>query len=117
MITPANPQVYPASALEKRFHSFDQSGRFTSACSAMIYRDDLLFDRVSGRQHAFTCEPFHNLVQHNMITDDGVSFRFERDPAESDMRFLCQPKTVGVDRSWCEPVPMERSGSWICIAT
>ncbi len=103
VVTPTNPKVYPASALQKRFHSFDQSGRFTSACSAMIYRDELLFDRVTGQQHAFTCEPFHNLVQHNVIFDDGVSFRFERDPAESEIDFFASR-----DR-WCRPV-MARTG-------
>ena len=66
VVTPTNPPVYPASKLQKRYHSFSQSGRFTSACSPMIYRDDFLFDRGS-EQHAFTCEPFHNLVQHNLI--------------------------------------------------
>ncbi|MDG2220514.1 MAG: hypothetical protein P8L85_03990, partial [Rubripirellula sp.] len=45
VITPSNPPVYPASKLQKRFHSFNQSGRFTSACSPMIYRDDRLFTR------------------------------------------------------------------------
>jgi hypothetical protein len=31
--------VYPASSMEKRFHSFDQAGRFTSACGIEVYRD------------------------------------------------------------------------------
>ncbi len=103
VVTPINPPVYPAAELQKRFHSFDQSGRFTSACSGMIYRDDLLFNRVDGQQHAFTCEPFHNLVQHNIIIDDGVSFQFRRDPQESEFDFFASP-----DR-WCRPV-MVRTG-------
>lgn len=102
VVTPTNPKVYPASTLQKRFHSFDQSGRFTSACSAMIYRDELLFER-GPEQHAFTCEPFHNLVQHNLIFDDGVSFRFRRDSAEANMDFFASK-----DR-WCRPV-MVRTG-------
>ncbi|MFT5299588.1 MAG: putative membrane-bound dehydrogenase-like protein [Mariniblastus sp.] len=102
VVTPTNPPVYPASTLQKRYHSFDQSGRFTSACSPMIYRDDLLFDRGT-EQHAFTCEPFHNLVQHNLIADDGVSFRFRRDPAEPKTDFFASE-----DR-WCRPV-MARTG-------
>ena len=102
IVTPSNPKVYPASALQKRFHSFDQSGRFTSACSAMVYRDEWLFDR-GPEQHAFTCEPFHNLVQHNIIIDDGVSFRFRRDNAEKNMDFFASK-----DR-WCRPV-MVRTG-------
>ncbi|WP_218934315.1 PVC-type heme-binding CxxCH protein [Rosistilla ulvae] len=103
VVTPSNPPVYPAAQLQKRFHSFDQSGRFTSACSAIIYRDDVLFPRVDNQQHAFTCEPFHNLVQHNIISDDGVSFDFRRDPAESEFDFFASQ-----DR-WCRPV-MARTG-------
>ena len=106
VVTPANPRVYSAAKPEKRFHSFEQTGRFTSACSAMIYRDDLLFPRsddAPARQHAFTCEPFSNLVQHNVIIDDGVSFRFERDPAEAQLDFF-----TSEDR-WCRPV-MARTG-------
>ena len=102
VVTPANPRVYPASKLQERYHSFSQSGRFTSACSPMVYRDDLLFDR-GAEQHAFTCEPFHNLVQHNVIADDGVSFRFRRDPAEQKIDFFASE-----DR-WCRPV-MARTG-------
>ncbi|MGV3609207.1 MAG: PVC-type heme-binding CxxCH protein [Planctomycetaceae bacterium] len=93
-LLPANPQVFSAKPPEKRFHNFQESGRFTSACSAMIYRDDLLF---SG-EHAFTCEPFHNLVQHNVLTPEGVSFHAARDPAEADREFLASE-----DR-WCRPV-------------
>ena len=102
VVTPANPRVYPVSKLQKRYHNFSQSGRFTSACSPMIYRDDRLFDRGS-EQHAFTCEPFHNLVQHNLIKDAGVSFTFRRDPAEQKTDFFASE-----DR-WCRPV-MARTG-------
>lgn len=98
---PRNPPVYPASSLEKRFHSFDQSGRFTSACGIEIYRDQVLFD--DGKTHAFTCEPFHNLVQHHVLEEDGVTFKATRDPAEAKMDFLASE-----DR-WCRPV-MVRTG-------
>ncbi len=98
LLVPGNPKVYPAKSPQKRFHSFEQSGRFTSACSAMIYRDELLFPRTDATQHAFTCEPFHNLVQHNIIVEDGVSFTSHRDPAEPDTDFFASK-----DR-WCRPV-------------
>ncbi len=116
IVTPLNPPVYPAKQPQKRFHSFQHSGCFTSACSAMIYRDDLLFahrthqQKFSGDlrdapfvQDAFTCEPVHNLVQHNRIIEDGVSFRFERDPSEGEIDFFASE-----DR-WCRPV-MVRTG-------
>jgi putative membrane-bound dehydrogenase-like protein len=98
---PRNPPVYPASSSEKRFHSFDQAGRFTSACGIEVYRDKVLFD--DGKTHAFTCEPFANLVQHHVLEDDGVTFKAVRDPAESKMDFLASE-----DR-WCRPV-MVRTG-------
>jgi putative membrane-bound dehydrogenase-like protein len=98
---PRNPPVYPASSMEKRFHSFDQAGRFTSACGIEVYRDQVLF--TDGKTHAFTCEPFHNVVQHHILEDDGVTFKAVRDPAESKMDFLASE-----DR-WCRPV-MVRTG-------
>ncbi len=98
---PRNPPVYPASSMEKRFHSFDQAGRFTSACGIEVYRDQVLFN--DGKTHAFTCEPFHNVVQHHLLEDDGVTFKAVRDPAESKMDFLASE-----DR-WCRPV-MVRTG-------
>ncbi|MFN7563916.1 MAG: PVC-type heme-binding CxxCH protein, partial [Prosthecobacter sp.] len=98
---PRNPPVYPASSMEKRFHSFDQAGRFTSACGIEVYRDQVLFN--DGKTHAFTCEPFHNVVQHHILEDDGVTFKAVRDPVESKMDFLASE-----DR-WCRPV-MVRTG-------
>ena len=98
---PRNPPVYPASSMEKRFHSFDQAGRFTSACGIEVYRDQVLF--TDGKTHAFTCEPFHNVVQHHILEDEGVTFKAVRDPAESKMDFLASE-----DR-WCRPV-MVRTG-------
>ena len=102
VVTPTNPRVYTAKSPQKRFHSFEQSGRFTSACSGMVYRDELLFPRGS-ESHAFTCEPFHNVVQHNILSRKGVTFVARRDPAESKVDFLASK-----DR-WFRPV-MVRTG-------
>jgi putative heme-binding domain-containing protein len=68
----------------------------------MIYRDQWMFPQ-GEHQHAFTCEPFHNLVQHNVIAVDGVSFRAFRDSAEAELDFFASS-----DR-WCRPV-MARTG-------
>lgn len=102
VLTSANPKVYPAKAPQKRYHSFEQSGRFTSACSGMVYRDELLFAREEI-QHAFTCEPFHSLVQHNLLKPDGVSFELARDPSEGEVDFFASTD------DWCRPV-MVRTG-------
>ncbi|MEO7299285.1 MAG: PVC-type heme-binding CxxCH protein, partial [Verrucomicrobiota bacterium] len=102
VVTPKNPPVFPASKSEKRFHSFTDAGHFTSACAATIYRDELLFGADETR-HAFTCEPFHNLVQHNVVTDDGVTFTSHRASEETTHDFFASE-----DR-WCRPV-MTRAG-------
>jgi putative membrane-bound dehydrogenase-like protein len=104
VVVPLSPKVWPASAQEKRYHSFNEAGHFTSACSGMIYRDDLLFPTNPGSPlHAFTCEPFHNLIQHNLISEDGVSFTASRSPEETGIEFFASE-----DR-WCRPV-MTRTG-------
>lgn len=100
-LRPQNPRVFQATSPQKRFHSFNQAGRFTSACSPMIYRDDFLFD--DEKRHAFTCEPFHNLVQHMILKQDGCSFTAERAEAETSHDFFASE-----DR-WSRPV-MARTG-------
>ncbi|MEQ2007943.1 MAG: PVC-type heme-binding CxxCH protein [Limisphaerales bacterium] len=101
LLTPPNPPVYPASPLEKRFHSFTQAGHFTSACAGMIYRDSQLFPATET--HAFVCEPFHNLVQHVRLTDSGVTFSARRASEDGPLDFFASE-----DR-WCRPV-MTREG-------
>jgi putative membrane-bound dehydrogenase-like protein len=103
VVIPLNPKVWPVSPPEKRFHSFENAGHFTSACSGMIYRDELLFPRSENEMHAFTCEPFHNLVQRNVITSDGVTFQAHRAAGEEKSEFFASE-----DR-WCRPV-MTRTG-------
>lgn len=102
ILSPDSPVVFPASAPEKRYHSFDQSGRFTSACGGMIEGDNRLFGD-SVESHAFICEPFHNLVQHQILNDAGISFVARRAEGEEDRDFF-----ASTDR-WCRPV-MVRSG-------
>ncbi len=99
---PANPKVYPRSRGQKRYHSFDQAGHFTSACSTDFYRDELLFPR-SAAEHAFVCEPVHNLIQHLLVEEDGASFKARR--AES----LGAPEFVSSEDQWFRPV-MIRTG-------
>ncbi len=99
---PANPKVYPLSAGQKRYHSFEHAGHFTSACSTDFYRDELLFPRGDG-EHAFTCEPVHNLVQHLVVTGEDVSFKARRAEAEGEPEFLASSD------QWFRPV-MARMG-------
>jgi putative membrane-bound dehydrogenase-like protein len=103
LVTPLNAPVYPMSPPEKRFHSFENANHYTSACSGMIYRDELLFPRRDNELDAFTCEPFHNLVQHNVLVEDGVTWKAKRAPGEEKHDFFASE-----DR-WCRPV-MTRTG-------
>ena len=107
VVGPDSPVVHPASPPEKRFHSFEQAGRFTSACGSTIYGDTLLFPALASgagmRLDAFTCEPFHNLVQHNLLIDDGASFSSSRPEGEGPTDFFAS------DDRWCRPV-MTRTG-------
>jgi putative membrane-bound dehydrogenase-like protein len=102
LMLPANPKIYPALPPEKRYHNFHESGRFTSACASMIYRDELLFgaDRIL---HAFISEPFHNLVHHQLVEDHGVTFKARRAEDERESEFLASE-----DR-WFRPA-MTRTG-------
>lgn len=99
---PPNPKIYPARPPEKRFHSFEQAGRFTSACATFFYQDSLLFGN-DGAQHAFVCEPFHNLAHHEVVEENGVSFTAHRAEDEKTSEFLASE-----DR-WFRPV-MTRTG-------
>ena len=110
VLTPANPKVFPRSRGQKRYHSFEHGGHFTSACSLMIYRDDLLFEGQGtgdGGQakgmHAFVCEPVHNLVQHQVLGEKGTSFEVARAQGEENIDFLAS------EDPWFRPV-MVRAG-------
>jgi len=102
LVVPANPKVYPVSTPQKRYHSFEHHGHFTSACSATIYRDDLLFG-TGPSEHTFVCEPVHNLVQHNVLNESGVTFTASHDAGEPERDFLA------AEDPWFRPV-MVRTG-------
>ena len=107
LVLPRNPKVYPFKALQKRFHNYQEVGRFTSACGGMVYRDGLLFPESDlDTIDIFTCEPFGNLVQHNRSLSDGVSFTVSEDgpvELEDGVDFFASK-----DR-WSRPV-MARTG-------
>ena len=105
LILPQNPRVFAVSGPDPLYQN--HPGRFTSACSAMIYRDRLLFDYHDdagvATHHAFVCEPANNLVHHAVLRDDGMSFVACRDADEQTSEFLAS------DDRWFRPV-MVRTG-------
>lgn len=94
-------RLYPAKAPQKRFHGFDHVGRYTSACGISIYRDRVLFPHT-GITYAFTCAPFHNLVQRSELVPNGSTFEGRRAP-DGSVDFF-----ASTDR-WSRPV-MSRTG-------
>lgn len=103
--------VFPRSRTLTRFNDFHAVNRFTSACSAMVYRDELLGVRKaeSGERKAreeasakpsgsqlsafrsqlvFVSEPVHNLVHCEVAHQDGVATVSERLPDERQREFL-----------------------------
>ena len=101
---PGAAPVFPTSRTLARFNDFHTANRFTSACSPEVYRDERS-QKVLGadKTHVFICEPVHNLVHHEVIFADGVSFRSRRAENEKDREFFASSD------NWCRP-SMVRSG-------
>lgn len=92
-ITPGAAPVFPSSRMMTRFNDFHTANRFTSACSAMVYRDDVLSRSLPGAQtgevlQMFVSEPVHNLVHREVMQAEGLSFSSHRLPTEEQSEFL-----------------------------
>lgn len=83
---PGAAPCYPISRALPRFNDFDRLNRFTSACSAMVYRDDLVADL--SQPTMFVSEPVHNLVHRELLRTEGVEFHSRRFPHEQTSEFL-----------------------------
>ncbi|MCB9940075.1 MAG: c-type cytochrome [Planctomycetaceae bacterium] len=123
---PGASPIFPTSRTLTRFNDFDKADRFTSACSPMIYRDELLgrmgfqpvpkhvpnSDRLEAYPTwAFICEPVHNLVHREIVRPSGATFASERASDEQDSEFLASSD------NWFRPT-MVRTGPdgalWVC---
>ena len=78
--------IFPRRQKSHQFHPQEQPNRFTSACSAMIYRDHLLGAEFAG--NAFVCEPAYNLVHRAVLSEEGVSFSAKRAGTDRKQEFL-----------------------------
>src|SRR5207244_430112 len=72
---PGSAPVFPLSVTRARFNDLETANHFTSACSTMVYRDDLFGPFSSS---SFVCEPVHNLVHREVLAPHGVTFTSER---------------------------------------
>ncbi len=92
-VIPGPAPVFPLSRTVTRFNDFDRANRFTSACSTMVYRDDLFPQTSSDSGWVFISEPVHNLVHRELLTVDaqragGVAFTSRRTADEERSEFL-----------------------------
>ena len=94
-VTPGAAPVFPSSKTLTRFNDFHTANRFTSACSAIVDRDRVLFgqavttnDLSTAVSHMFVSEPVHNLVHHEVMTADGIRFTSQRASVEAQSEFV-----------------------------
>jgi putative membrane-bound dehydrogenase-like protein len=94
-VSPGAAPVFPKSKTLTRFNDFHTADRFTSACSPIIYRDELLGPGFYG--NSFVCEPVHNLVHREIVTPEGTTFTSRRADDEEKSEFLAS------DDNWFRP--------------
>jgi len=85
-VAPGAAPVYPVSRTLTRFNDFNKANRFTSACSTIVYRDDLFGPEFIG--NSFVSEPVHNLVHRELMSPQGVTFTSRRAEDEQQSEFL-----------------------------
>lgn len=85
-VIPGPIRVYPTSRPLPRFNTPTALNHFTSACSTIIYRDNLFGPAFEG--NAFISEPVHNLVHRAIVKPKGVTFSAERAKDEETSEFL-----------------------------
>ncbi len=83
---PGAAPVYPISKTLPRFNSPQAVNHFTSACSAIVYRDDLFGPDFAN--NTFVSEPVHNLIHREIMTPKGVTFTSKRAADEQESEFL-----------------------------
>jgi putative membrane-bound dehydrogenase-like protein len=85
-VTPGAAPVFPISRTLPRFNDPGAANRFTSACSAIVYRDDLYGPHFAN--NTFVSEPVHNLVHREIMTPVGATFQSRRAPGEEKSEFV-----------------------------
>ncbi len=86
-----NSPLYPISRIMSHWEGYrppapGQPSRFTSACSTMMYRDDLLGSDLHTSM--LVSEPVHNLIHRRKIHMDGLLMRSSKPEAEDGSEFL-----------------------------
>jgi putative membrane-bound dehydrogenase-like protein len=100
-VRPGVAPVFPLSRTLPRFNDLAAANHFTSACSPIVYRDDLFGPAFANS--AFVSEPVHNLVHRETIAAQGVTFTSHRAADEQTSEFLASSD------NWFRPT-MTRTG-------
>jgi putative membrane-bound dehydrogenase-like protein len=98
-VTPGAARVYPVSRTLPRFNDPGGANHFTSACSVIVYRDEL-FGPVF-ENNTFVSEPVHDLVHREIMTPKGVTFTSRRAIDEQHSEFLASSD------NWCRPTTIQ----------
>jgi putative membrane-bound dehydrogenase-like protein len=98
-VIPGAAPVYPLSPTLPRFNDPEAANHFTSACSVIVYRDELFGSAFAG--NSFVSEPVHNLVHREIMTPKGVTFTSRRAPDEQKSEFLASTD------NWCRPTTIQ----------
>jgi len=85
-VTPGAAAVYPISRTLPRFNDPNAANHFTSACSVIVYRDELFGQAFADS--TFVSEPVHNLIHREIMTPRGVTFTSRRAADEQKSEFL-----------------------------
>jgi putative membrane-bound dehydrogenase-like protein len=85
-VVPGSAPVFPVSRTLPRFNDPHAANHFTSACSVIVYRDELFGPVFAG--NSFVSEPVHNLVHREIMTPRGVTFSSRRAADEQRSEFL-----------------------------
>jgi putative membrane-bound dehydrogenase-like protein len=85
MIT-AQPSYPRMSRSEQAYVQIDQVGQFTAAAGCAIYEGGAWPDK--WRYSYFTGEPTLNLVHHQFVKPDGVSFTTSKEPGREQTEFI-----------------------------
>ncbi|HLJ92515.1 MAG TPA: PVC-type heme-binding CxxCH protein [Gemmataceae bacterium] len=94
-VTPGAARVYPVSRTLPRFNDPGGANHFTSACSVLIYRDELFGPAFAN--NTFVSEPVHDLVHREIMVPSGVTFTSRRAVDEQHSEFLASTD------NWCRP--------------
>jgi len=98
-LVPGAIPVFPVSRTVTRPNNPQAANHFTSACSAIVYRDELFGPAFAGNM--FVSEPVHNLVHRQIVASQGATFTARRASDEQQAEFLASTD------NWFRPTSLQ----------